>query len=68
LEQDNKSRRTIQAYTDAVRLLADYCDHVRAFIADRLARCKPTTAHQRYRSLRSFSSGRWKRRRSARAR
>jgi len=54
--------------TDAVRLLAAYCrehdqpvladeltrNHVRAFIADQLARCKPTTAHQRYRSLRSF--------------
>jgi hypothetical protein len=67
-ERESKSPRTIQAFTDAVRFLADYCrthyqplladeltrDHVRAFIADQLARCKPTTAHQRYRSLRSF--------------
>src|SRR5262245_11528522 len=68
LEQEGKSPRTVEAYTDAVRLLAAYCeahglpllaeeltrDHVRAFIADQLARWKPATAHQRYRSLRKF--------------
>ena len=52
LEAENKSPRTIEAYTDAVRLLATYCqahghpllagelrrDHVQAFIANQLAR------------------------------
>jgi site-specific recombinase XerD len=68
LEQENKSPRTIEAYTDAVRLLIAFCeanglpavardlgrDDIRAFIADQLAHWKPTTAHQRYRSLRTF--------------
>jgi len=61
LEAENKSPRTIEAYTDAVRLLATYCpasghpalasvlerQHVQAFIADQLARWKPATAHNR---------------------
>jgi hypothetical protein len=51
LEAENKSPRTIETYTDAVRLLATYCqahgapllagelrrEHVQAFIADQLA-------------------------------
>jgi hypothetical protein len=65
LEAENKSPRTIEAYTDAVRLLATYCqaydsplhagrlqrEHIQAFIADQLARWKPATAHNRYRGL-----------------
>ena len=68
LEAENKSPRTIEAYTDAVRLLATYCQahgnpvlvwdlkrgHVQAFIADQLARWKPATAHNRYRGLHAF--------------
>ena len=59
LEAENKSPRTIEAHTDAVRLLASYCqaqgnpllaselrrEHIQDFIADQLARWKPTTAH-----------------------
>ena len=61
LEAENKSPRTIEAYTDAVRLLATYLqahgqpllagellrEHIQAFIADQLARWKPSTAHNR---------------------
>ena len=68
LEAENKSPRTIEAYTDAVRLLAIYCEahakpllagelqreHVQDFIADQLARWKPATAHNRYRGLHAF--------------
>jgi hypothetical protein len=50
LEAENKSPRTIEAYTDAVRLLATYCqahaqpplarelqrEHIQGFIADQL--------------------------------
>jgi site-specific recombinase XerD len=68
LEAENKSPRTIEAYIDAVRLLATYCqahghpvltgelrrEHIQAFIADQLVRWKPTTAHNRYRSLHAF--------------
>ena len=68
LEAENKSSRTIEAYTDAVRLLAAYCqahghpvlagelqrEHVQLFIADQLARWKPATAHNRYRGLHAF--------------
>jgi site-specific recombinase XerD len=68
LEAENKSPRTVEAYTDAVRLLATYCqayghpilagelrrEHIQAFIADQLARWKPTTAHNRYRGLHAF--------------
>ena len=68
LEAENKSPRTIEAYTDAVRLLATYCQaqgnplvagelqraHIQAFIADQLARWKPATAHNRYRGLHAF--------------
>ena len=52
LEAENKSPRTIEAYTDAVRLLATYLqahgkpllagelrrEHIQAFIADQLVR------------------------------
>src|ERR687896_2470574 len=68
LEAENKSPRTIEAYTDAVRLLATYCqahgrpvlagelrrEHIQEFIADQLARWKPATAHNRYRGLHAF--------------
>ena len=68
LEAENKSPRTIEAYTDAVRLLATYLqargkpplagelqrEHVQSFIADQLARWKPATAHNRYRGLHAF--------------
>jgi site-specific recombinase XerD len=68
LEAENKSPRTIEAYTDAVRLLASYSQahghpllagevrrqHIQAFIADQLARWKPATAHNRYRGLHAF--------------
>jgi site-specific recombinase XerD len=68
LEGENKSPRTIEAYTDAVRLLATYGqahghplladelhrEHIKAFIADQLSRWKPATAHNRYRGLHAF--------------
>jgi integrase/recombinase XerC len=68
LEAENKSPRTTEAYTDAVRLLATYCQahghplvvgelqraDIQAFIADQLARWKPATAHNRYRGLNAF--------------
>src|ERR671911_2985696 len=68
LEAENKRPRTIEAYTDAVRLLATYCqahghplvvgelqrEHIQAFVADQLARGKPATAHNRYRGLHAF--------------
>jgi hypothetical protein len=75
LEAENKSPRTIEAYIDAVRLLATYCqahdqpllardlqrEHVQTFIAHQLARWKPATAHNRYRVCMPSSSGRWPR-------
>ena len=68
LEAENKSPRTIEAYTDAVRLLATYCqahghpllagelrrEHLQEFIADQLARWKPATAHNRCRGVYAF--------------
>lgn len=68
LRAENKSARTIQAYGEAVRLFGEYLshqgmatnvadirrEHVESFIADLLAKWKPTTAHTRYRSLHSF--------------
>src|ERR671912_2449604 len=68
LEAENKRPRTIEAYTDAVRLLATYCqahghpllvgelqrEHIQEIIADQLARGKPATAHNRYRGLHAF--------------
>jgi integrase/recombinase XerC len=67
LEAENKSPRTVEAYTDAVRfplyreahgkpLLTRQLrrEHIQDFIADQLARWKPTTAHNRYRGLHAF--------------
>jgi integrase/recombinase XerC len=68
LKAENKSPRTIEASTDAVRLLASYCQangqpllagelqrqHIQAFIADQLACWTPATAHNRYRGLHAF--------------
>jgi site-specific recombinase XerD len=68
LRAENKSERTVAAYTDAVRLLAEFLaqrgdsltvtaitrDHIAAFIGDQLDRLKPATAHNRYRGLRAF--------------
>jgi site-specific recombinase XerD len=68
LEAENKSPRTIEAYTDAVRLLATHSqahdhpllvgelqrEHIQAFLTDQLARWKPATAHNRYRGLHAF--------------
>jgi site-specific recombinase XerD len=68
LEAENKSPRTIEAYANAVRLLALYLhahrkpllagelrrEHLQAFIADQLSRWKPATAHNRYRGLHAF--------------
>jgi site-specific recombinase XerD len=68
LRAGNKSERTIEAYTDAVRFFADFLaanghpltvtaitkEHVELFIADQLVRWKPATAHNRYRGLHSF--------------
>lgn len=65
LRAANKSAKTIRSYTDTAKLfeafLADSFgissvasinrEHVEAFIADTLARWKPTTAAVRYRSL-----------------
>jgi hypothetical protein len=50
LEAENKSPRTVEAYTDAVRFLARQRrrEHIQGFIADQLARWKPATAHNRY--------------------
>jgi site-specific recombinase XerD len=68
LRAENKSERTVEAYTDAVRLLARFCDanglpttasaierpHLERFITDQLGRWKPATANNRYRGLHSF--------------
>ena len=68
LAAENKSPRTITAYIEALRLFDDFIttqgmprevssirrDHVEAFIADQLARRKPATASNRYRSLQAF--------------
>ena len=75
LRAGNKSERTIEAYTDAVRFFADFLaanghpltvtaitkGHIELFIADQLARWKPATAHNRYRCLHSFFTWRWMR-------
>jgi site-specific recombinase XerD len=68
LRAQNKSDRTVEAYTNAVRLPAEFCkanghpltvkalkrEHIELFIADQLARWKPATANNRYRGLQSF--------------
>jgi integrase len=68
LRAENKSERTVEAYTDAVRLLTGFCHanglptsvsaiqraHLERFISDQLARWKPATANTRYRGLHAF--------------
>lgn len=65
---ENKSAATIKTYGEALRLFGDFLarrgmpqaiahirrEHVEAFIADLLARCKPATASNRYRALQQF--------------
>lgn len=65
LSAQNKSPRTIVGYLEGVRLFEDYLrrtgmpthvghvrrEHVEAFIAEQLARHRPSTARTRYRSL-----------------
>src|SRR5918994_2020500 len=66
LRAENKSDRTVETYLEAVRLLqADLARrgvglaeadraHIEAFLPDLLARWKPATAANRYRSLKVF--------------
>ena len=68
LRAQHKSPRTIEAYTEAARLLDRFLsekgmprqvrsigrEHVEAFIDDQLSRWKPATAAVRYRSLQAF--------------
>ena len=66
LRAENKSDRTIETYLEAVRLLKGFLaprgvslveadrTHIEAFLADLLARWKPATAANRYRSLKVF--------------
>jgi site-specific recombinase XerD len=68
LEAENKARKTILAYTEAVRLLGDFLEtqgmpqeagsvrreHIEVFMAEQLARLKPASAANRYRSLQQF--------------
>ena len=66
LRAENKSDRTIETYLEAVRLLEVFLAgrgvrlaeadraHIEAFLADLLARWKPATAANRYRSLKVF--------------
>ena len=66
LRAENKAGRTIETYLDALRLAARFLsargvqleearrEDIEAFIADQLARWKPATAANRYRSLRVF--------------
>jgi site-specific recombinase XerD len=68
LAAENKAPRTITAYSDAVRLLQAFLaergmpvvaanvtrEHVEAFLADQVARLRPTSARARFRSLQQF--------------
>ncbi len=68
LEAENKSPRTVETYTEATRLLAEFPEgrgmptevasilreHVEAFLAHLLDRYKPATAANRYRALKRF--------------
>ncbi|HEV8670934.1 MAG TPA: tyrosine-type recombinase/integrase [Candidatus Limnocylindria bacterium] len=68
LHAQNKSPRTIVAYLEGVRLLAAYLraqgmptnaghvrrEHVEAFIADQVARWRPSTARTRFRDWQQF--------------
>ena len=65
---ENKSPRTITAYTEGLRLLDQFLEsqgmpreianitreHLEAFVAELLAKWKPATASNRYRALQSF--------------
>jgi site-specific recombinase XerD len=61
LRNANRSQRTIDSYVEAARLLTDFRpvdldkmtrDDVEAFMADQLARLRPTSAAVRFRALR----------------
>lgn len=68
LRAANKSPKTVKIYGEAARSLAEYLasnqmptdarkvkrEHVEMFIEDQIARWKPATANQRYRSLAQF--------------
>ena len=68
LEALNRSSKTLTAYSEAVRLLDGFLttqgmpqtvgnvrrEHIESFIADQLARLKPASAANRYRSLQQF--------------
>lgn len=68
LRAENKSPRTIQTYGESIRKFGEFLtengmptdvsdirrEHVETFIADLLAKWKPTTAHNRYRALHSY--------------
>jgi site-specific recombinase XerD len=68
LRAENKSPRTIQSYTEAIRRLHDYLaangmpleaagitsEHIESFMADQLARLRPASARARFASLRQF--------------
>ena len=66
LRAENKSDRTVETYLEVVRLLQAYLARrgvglaeadraqIEAFLADLLARWKPATAANRYRSLKVF--------------
>src|SRR5712691_9420556 len=67
LRAENKAPRTIDSYSEAVRLFHTFLasrgmplgagsvarEHVEAFVEDQLARVKPTSARIRYASLRA---------------
>lgn len=68
LRAENKADRTVETYSEALRLFGTYLrdqgmplavpsirrEHVESFIASLLATWKPATAHNRYRALHSF--------------
>jgi site-specific recombinase XerD len=68
LKAENKSPRTIESYTEAVRRLHDFlsgkgmpvevasitAEHVEHFMADQLERLRPASARARFASLRQF--------------
>jgi site-specific recombinase XerD len=68
LRAENKSPKTIESYTEAVRRLHDYLaakgmpleaasitgEHIESFMADQLARLRPASARARFASLRQF--------------
>jgi site-specific recombinase XerD len=68
LVSENKAERTIETYTEAVRLLARFCgergmpvhaeavtrEYVEAFVADQVERLRPASARARFLSLRAY--------------